>query len=129
MSADSPKGIPFPSVLRGSLLDRVQKSENPAFSEIQSEVDGLVSHAADTAADGKTMACLFGAGLAGKLVRLGTLSSAGFSWVPWITRGLSHATALAGESAVYAGMERGFNSLDGHFPHQDFLKAWAGAAI
>src|SRR5262249_45692502 len=112
MSLDSPKGVSFPSLRRGGLLDRPDPVQNRSLSDLQSEVDQLVRNAVATISDGKTMASLLGAGLVGKLVRLGTVAAAGESLAPLLVRGASYATALAGESAAFAGMERGFGFLE-----------------
>src|SRR4029453_7552415 len=129
MSAESPKELRASSFPRGSLLDRAQESEIQSLSGLQSEVDRLVSQKAQTPTDAKTMACLFGAGLAGRFTRLGTLSSAGNPLSPSLLWGLSHMSALAGESAVFAGLERGLTSPKGQARFQSFAKSWASAAI
>src|SRR4030095_6693640 len=79
--------------------------------------------------DEKMMASLFAAGAAGSLIRLGTLAEAGESIAPLAAEAMSHVTALAGESAVFAGMERKFAQWQGHKPTQGFQKDWARAAI
>src|SRR4030095_17170478 len=68
-------------------------------------------------------------GWAGRFTRLGTLSSAGNSWAPSLLWGLSHRSALAGDSAVFAGLERGLTSPKGQARFQSFAKSWASAAI
>jgi formylglycine-generating enzyme required for sulfatase activity len=92
-------------------------------------VNGLVSNAISTVSDGKTMASLFGAGLVGRFIRLGAVAAAGKSLAPLAVQGLSHVTALAGESAVFAGTERKFAEWEGHAPIQSFQKDWARALI
>src|SRR4030095_12527168 len=128
MSGSSTKGISSPS--RGSILDRVQpQTQSTALSESQSEVNQLVGNAISTVSDEKMMASLFTAGLAGRFIRLGTVATTGKSLVPIAVQGLSHATALAGESAVFAGTERKFAEWGGHARTQLFQKDWARAAI
>src|SRR4030095_12703575 len=128
MSGDSTKGISSP--FRGGILDRAQPHiQNTALSETQSEVDQLVGNAIATVSDEKTMASLFGAGLAARFVRLGTVAASGQSLAPLAVQRISHATALAGESAAFASMERGFARLEGHAVTQSFQKDWARAAI
>src|SRR4030095_6280292 len=125
MSGDSTKGIFSPS--RGSILDRVQpQAQSTALSETQSEVDQLVGNGIAMVSDEKMMASLFTAGAAGKFIRLGTVASSGKSLAPLFVQGFSHATALAGESAVFAEMER---NLADHAPTHAFQKDWARAFI
>src|SRR4029450_12095767 len=98
MSGNSTKGIFSPSH-RGSILDRIHpKAQNTSLSEIQSEVDELVGNALVRAPEEKRRASLFGAGLAGRFIRLGTVAASGKSLAPLALWGISHATALAGES-------------------------------
>src|SRR4030095_305464 len=129
MSTGFPKGISSLSS-RTSLLDRADPhTKTKAHSELQSEVDRLVGSAVSTVSDEKMMASLFAAGAAGSFIRLGTLAESGKSFGPLAAEAMSHVTALAGESAVFAGMERKFAQWQGHKPTQSFQKDWARAAI
>src|SRR5262245_10617555 len=100
MSAGSKSGISFSFSQGHSLLNRaLPLPREGAFSEIQSEVDGLVGGAVSAVSDEKTMASLFAAGLAGRFIRLGGLSASGPSLAPWLARGLSHGAAQIGRAS------------------------------
>src|SRR5215467_15121418 len=129
MSTGVPKGVSSLSS-RASLLDRANShSQNRSLSQVQSEVDGLVGSAVSTVSDEKMMASLFAAGAVGRFIRLGTVAASGKSLAPLAIQAMSHVTALAGESAVFAGMERKFAQWEGHAPTQSFQKDWARAFL
>src|SRR4029453_5404894 len=115
---------------RAGLLERAPlPGTNQSSTSLQREVDQLVINAVQSASDGKTMFSLFASGLAGRFARLGTLSVFGNSPASLAVRGFSQVSALAGESAIFTSLERGFAHLEGHVPTQSFPKAWASAAI
>ena len=109
-----------------NILDRVDSPSQ--LSQTQSEVDRLVESGIASATDGKTMASFLAAGLAGKFIRLGSVPS-GESLALRLLQGLSPVAALAGESAVFTSLERGFTRIEGHAVPGSFQKDWARAAL
>src|SRR5262245_3142580 len=128
MSVGFPKGVSSLSS-RASLLGRANpNTETKPLSPIQSEVDSLVGSAVSTVSDEKMMVSLFAAGAAARFIRVGTVAASG-NLSRLAVQAMSHATALAGESAVFAGMERRFAQWEGRTLTQSFQKDWARAAI
>src|SRR5262245_41669710 len=128
MSVVFSKGVPSLSS-RASLLDRADPhTQTKPLSPTQSEVDALVGSAVSTVSDEKMIVSLIAAGAASRFIRLGTAAALG-NLSPLAIQAMSHATALAGESAVFAGMERKFAQWEGHAPTQGFQKDWARAFI
>src|SRR5262245_36148900 len=108
----------FPILKQKSLLSS-PSSENQGLSEIQTQVDGLVSHSLEQAADWKTISAMVAAGGTSRLLRVGSMTTAApllvqrSAWLPALIQMGSQALALSGESAVFAGMNRGFRNLEG----------------
>src|SRR5262245_26139564 len=129
MSVVFSKGVPSLSS-RASLLDRADPhTQTKPLSPTQSGVDTLVGSAVSTVSDEKMMTSLFAAGAVGRFIRLGTVAASGKSLAPLAVQTMSHVTALAGESAVFAGMERKFAQWEGHASTQSFQKDWARAFL
>src|SRR4029453_17506092 len=108
-----------------NLLDRV--SSTSTLSSDQILVDQLVDNSLSEATKGSTLLAMLGAGYAFRLTRLGTMGlpiTEGHSLLTTLSRGASYAVALAGESATFAGIERGF-----HSSRTSFAKDWARAFI
>src|SRR5262245_48942447 len=89
-----------------SILDRASLSSQ---SELQSQVDSLVSHSIAEATNTKTLTAMVAGGFAFRFARTGGLAAAdpllkGNSILSWIARGGSYAAALGAESAVFAGV-------------------------
>src|SRR4030095_7643867 len=116
----------LPSFRRSSaILDRVSTTQNQPLTEAQALTDGLVSVSIQEGANLKTAAAMLGAGWVGRFPRIGAMSSLpGQRILPQLVRGASYVPALAAESAVFAGIERGF-----HPSRQPFQKDWAQAAV
>src|SRR4029453_11737102 len=114
------------SSFHGSILNRVpSRDRHTSFSEAQSLVDHLVGNATAAVSDERMTASLFGAGLAGRFIRVGCFAP-GRS-LTFLVKGLSRSAGLAGESAVFAGLERTFT--EGHGPVKPFQMDWARAAF
>src|ERR1051326_8939103 len=84
-------------------------------STLQRQVDGLVTDFVSQATDLKTLSTLTAGGLAYRAGRLATLAvgSRYLSTVPSLVRIGSLGIGLAGESATFAGLQRGFRSFEG----------------
>jgi HEAT repeat protein len=116
-----------------TILDR---SSSPTYlSPLQNQVDGHVGDFIDQATDAKTLSAMVGAGMAYRLTRLGTLAAAssllpeGNTLASLFARGSSYALGLAGESATFAGMNRGFRLFEGRNPHESFGKEFLNSAL
>jgi hypothetical protein len=112
-----------------SVLDRSLSA--PSTSAIQTQVEGLVTDFVSQATDLKTLGALTAGGLTFRAGRLATLAAGSryLSTVPSLVRMGSLAIGLAGESATFAGIQRGFRSLEGQVPTQSFGKEWLVSAI
>ena len=99
-----------------TILDR--NASVSSLSPIQNKVDHLVGDFTEQATDPKTLAAMVGGGIAGRLTRIGTFSLAS-SLLPegnaasLLARGSSYAMGLAGESAAFTGIHRGFGLSEG----------------
>jgi hypothetical protein len=117
-----------------SLLS-VPFSGSRPLSDIQAQVDALVSHSMDEATNWKTISAMTAAGAASRLLRLGSMTAAApllahrSAWLPALIRTGSQAVALSGESAVFAGMSRSFRNLEGRPSSQPFSEEWAQTMI
>src|SRR5262245_12345708 len=120
-----------------SFLER--KSRDPqnktTLSEIQTQVDNLVTHSIDQAFGSKTLVAMVAGGFASRFARMGALEttapflSKGEMILPFLARGNSYAVALGAESFTFAGVNRGLNNLEGHRSIQPFTQEWAHAGI
>jgi len=129
MTSSSPIGPQKPK----TILDR--NASVSSLSPTQNQVDHLVETFTDQATNPKTLAAMVGGGLAGRLTRLSTFSLAssllpeGNATFSLLARGSSYAMGLAGESAAFTGINRGFILADGQLPTQSFGTEWLNSAI
>jgi hypothetical protein len=124
------RSAPSPSP---TILDR--ESAESSFSPLQEKVDVLTCDFTDQATDPKTLTAMVGAGMAYRLTRFGTLAAAssllpeGNALASLLARGSSYACGLAGESATFTGINRGFRLADGEAPTEGFGKEWLNSAV
>ncbi|MFO1519443.1 MAG: serine/threonine-protein kinase [bacterium] len=130
---DSAEARPSESAESYSVLDRSNSVSRSAFSENQALVDQLVSNVMNESTKGSTLAAMVGAGWAFRLTRAGLMSavtlSEGSALLPTLVRGGSYVAAFGVESATFAGIERGFHTLEGRPVSHSFTKDWARAAV
>jgi hypothetical protein len=120
-----------------TLLERAHSASQSGkpLSEIQSQVDTLVTQSIDRAVDPKTLAAMVAGGFASRFARMGTLAAAsplltkGQTILPLLVRGGSYAVSLGAESFTFAGVNRELNRIEGHQPVQPFTQEWAHAAL
>src|SRR4030095_5827670 len=108
--------VPAPDVRvalnSSSLLDRKTPFHAPALAAtaLQSQVDSFTGiFLLETLKTPKPLA-LIAPGLAYRLTKAGTLSG-GLFGTSFLTRAASVGLGLAGESAVFTGIHRGFNQI------------------
>jgi cell division protease FtsH len=105
------------------------------LSPTQNKVDSLVSNSIEQASDPKVLAAMMGAGMAGRITRLGVFTTAsslipeGNAVTSILVRGSGTILGLAGESAAFTGINRGFLLVDGKLPTQNFGNEWLNSAI
>ncbi|MFO1519300.1 MAG: hypothetical protein U1F57_06535 [bacterium] len=129
--------VPDSSLSSVSVLDRFSSVQNSgsSFTSLQTQVDGMVSGFVEQATDAKTLAAMVGGGLAYRFARFGTLAlassfvSEGGAFASFLVRGSSYVLGLAGESAAFTGIQRGFCLWEGHASSQTFAKEWLNSAL
>src|SRR4030095_2099224 len=115
---------------RSSILDRSSLYQPTSLSEVQALTDNLTSTFLEEATNLRTAAAMLGAGWVGRATRIGALGALpGQALLPQVTRVASFVPALAAESAAFAGIERGFHSLQRHPSSRSFTPDLARAAV
>src|SRR4029450_8138029 len=124
----NPSRVPEVASISASILARGNPTRIPQTTVLQAQVKGCVGGFVTEATRVQTLAALFGAGLAYRLTRVGVVGS-GLFGNSVLTRTASMGLGLAGESAVFTGINRGFNHFNHVGSRQSFGEEWVHSTV
>ncbi|MFO1519690.1 MAG: ATP-binding protein [bacterium] len=109
----------------------LSRSRSFSLTPTQAWVDRLVGQTMEEAVDVKTLAAAAGAGMVYRITRIASAAwgASLFGKSPFLVRTVSVGAGLAGESAAFAGVERGFVFLEGKSTSESFTKEWLKTSV
>ncbi|MFO1519071.1 MAG: hypothetical protein U1F57_05345 [bacterium] len=116
-----------------TVLSRYASGQASTLTPLQNTVDQAVSSFMEGVTDKNALIAMTAGGFAYRLGRFGTLLAGSRvgegAALPLLVRGSSYAVGFGAESLTFAGVNRGFKSLEGQAPAQSFAKDWAHSAL
>jgi hypothetical protein len=128
--APRPETFSCPGIL-ARLNHSLLESAYSSLTSFQAEIDGATGNFIKEATDPKGLIAMAAGGWANRFLRKEALGLGAIylSGNPLLTKYGSSLIGLAGESATFAGIQRGFQLAEGDIPNKGFGNDWASAAI